>query len=236
MKAVVLLIALATTACWDFVEPEFPEAGAPALLQATAAVDEKGGLVFDALLIPGLAIGGVQRPVPHDTLDVYNLRLGPESIARNGRRSYAFGGKLTLNNVLLLPFELQAPVVEGVAGPPPHVRWFGIRKTDPDTIIWTRNTDLLLHVQPVPGVSLPPPATRQWFLEVRGSSRSFRISADSLPPAEMRILAAWVPESDGDTLHVNFSFFQNGQQESPGGDYIGNFAFTTLLHWFVLVR
>jgi len=137
---------------------------------------------------------------------------------------------------VLLPFEVHAPVVDGVIGPPPQVRWFGIRKTDPDTITWTRNTDLLLHVQPAPGASVPPPAIRQWFMEVRGSSRSFRISADSLPPAEIRIPGAWVPESDGDTLHVNFSFFQNGQQESPGKDYIGNFAFTNLLHWFVRVR
>jgi len=236
MKAVVLLLALLSSACWDFVEPEFPEAGAPALLQATAAVDEQGDLVFGALLIPGLAIGGVQRPVPDDTLDVYNLKLGPDSIARNGRRRYSFDGRLTLTNAILLPFELHAPVVEGVTGPPPHVRWFGVRKTDPDTITWSRNTDLLLHVQPVAGVPVPLPASRQWFMEVRGSSRSFRISADSLPPGEIRIPAAWVPESEGDTLHVSFSFFQNGQQESPGKDYIGNFSFTTLLHWFVLVR
>jgi hypothetical protein len=226
---------LCAAGCWDFVEPDFPEAGAPAVLQATAIVSENGAFSFDALLAPGLAIGGVQRRVLRDTLDVYNLKLGPVSVRRNGSREYAVTDTLNIADVLALPFELRGPVVEGITGPPPQVRWFGYRKADPDTITWTRGTDLLLHVRMTAGASLPAPPIRQWFLEIRGSSRSFRISADSLPPNDLRIPAAWVPESEGDTLTVFFSFHQAGRQESPAKDYIGNIAWTVLLQWFVRV-
>jgi hypothetical protein len=231
-----LALVLSLAGCWDFADPEFPEAGAPAVLQTTAVVNENGSLTFDALLAPGLSIGGVTRKVPRDTLDVYNLELGPTAIGVHGKRTYKFSDKVKLPNIVTLPFEVMGPVVEGITGPPPRVQWFGYQKTDPDTVTLPRNADLLLHVQAVPGVSTPAPGVRQWFLEVRGSSRSFRISADSLPPSVLRVLADQVPASDGDTLHVFFSFFQTGQQHSPSNDYIGNFALTHLLHWFVRIQ
>lgn len=228
-------LAFAAAGCWDFVEPDFPEAGAPAVLQVTAVIDESGKFSLDALLAPGLAIGGVQRRVERDTLDVYNLKLSPVSVRRNGSREYRFSGQVGIPNVLSVPFELSGPAVEGVTGPPPHVRWFPLRKADPDTISWVRDTDLLLRLQGPAGPSVPFPPIRQWFLEVRGASRSFRISSDSLPPNELRIPAEWVPESTGDTLNVFFSFYQAGQQQSPAKDYIGNIALTGLLRWFVRI-
>lgn len=227
------LVMLSSAACYDFVEPDFPEAGAPAVLQANAFADESGTISIDALLAPGTAIGGLQRKVPGDTLDAYGFRIAP-TVRRNGSREYKLTQALLPAVVATRPFTVTAPRVEALTGIPPSVQWFPIRRADPDTIVWKRGTDLILHVDTTVGISQPVPSIRQWFLTLIGTAVSFRISSDGLPPATIRIPPDFVPASSG-TMLVIMSFYQAGTLQSPVGDYIANVAFSFQIRWFVRV-
>lgn len=229
-----VLLAGWCAACYDFAEPDFPEAGAPAYLQVDAFVDNAGNASINALLTPGLAIGGVLRPVPNDTLKVFSLSLAPTNVRKNGTREYSFNGKLVAQDIY--EFRLNGPRVEEIQGPAPTADWFGIRKTDPDTVIWTRGTDLVLHVQTDLGTSLPKPDIRQWFLDLSGSDRQFRISSDGFPPATLRIPSEWLPQASSGTIVAALSFYQAGRQQSPASDYIGNLSYTLQLRWLVRVK
>jgi hypothetical protein len=231
----VFVIAALCAGCWDFVEPDFPEAGAPAVLQSSTFVDERGNISIDALLAPGFTVAGLQREVPNDTLHVYGLSLAPAEIKKNGSRAYTFSGNLDSPDPLRVPFVLDGPVIEEVTGPPPHVRWFGIRKLDPDTITWPRGTELRLRIDTTLAQATPLPQIRQWFLEIRGKDRSFRVSSDGLPPATLRLPAEWVPADTNGIVTATLSFYQSGTLLSPKRDYIGNISFTVLIRWIIKV-
>lgn len=226
-------LLLAVAGCYDFVEPDFPEAGAPAVLQATAFRDIAGNISITAQLVPGLAIGGIQREIPNDTLEIYGLRLTPKEIKKNGTRIYGFEGPALV--AATFPFVLAAPGVAGVIGPPPRAQWFPVRKTDGDTIVWKRGSELVLHVDTALGVSTPTPPIRQWFLELRGADRSFRVSSDGPPPLTLRIPPEWVPAVNTQTFPVFLSYFQSGQQQSPNRDYIGIISFNTQMRWTIRI-
>lgn len=180
-----------------------------------------------------MSIGGIQRKVPNDTLDIYGFKLTPVEIKTNGTRVYSFVGRAITNGSA--PFVLNGPRVDEVTGPPPHANWFPIRKTDPDTVVWVRGTDLILHVDTALGVSSPTPPIRQWFLTVAGTQRDFRISSDGAPPVILRIPAEWVPPVNTPTTNVFLSFFQSGQQQSPTRDYIGLITFNIQIRWIVRI-
>jgi len=227
-----ILLSLCGAGCYDFVEPDFPEAGGPALLQASAYADENGSLQINALLAPGLDANGVERTVPNDTLDIYGLKLAPKDVSNNGSRTYSFFGEKSGFSITA-PFDVNGPRIDDVVGPPPRVHWFAIKRTDPDTVVWTRGTDLVLHVDTAVGVSLPPPAIRQWFLTLSGASPSFRVSSDGLPPTTLRIPVEWVPTPANGFIVVTLSYFQGGQQQGPSRDYIGNITFNITLRWII---
>lgn len=230
----ILLFCLPCAGCWDFVEPEFPEAGAPAVLQVSAFVDEDANTTITGLLLPGRTRGGFLRAVPDDTLRIFGLAVAPDTVLRNGDRNYGFIGDLggqPLNDALVI----DGPVVLDIAGPPPHISWFGIRKLDPDTIAWTRGTELVLHVDTTLAPSLPPPQIQYWFLDLNGGGRAFRVSADGLPPAALHIPTGWVPAATDSTIIATMTFFQSGLQRSPANDYIGNIAVNVQVRWVIKV-
>ena len=70
-----LSLALLCAGCWEFVDPQFPEVGAPAVMQASAFVTEDGNVNVNGLLLPGVREGGFQREVPDDTLRILGLKL-----------------------------------------------------------------------------------------------------------------------------------------------------------------
>ncbi|MGQ0813853.1 MAG: hypothetical protein ACT4O1_05250 [Gemmatimonadota bacterium] len=231
--ALSFMLAVSCAGCWDFVEPDFPEAGAPAVLQANVFVDPAGVATITGLLAPGLTFAGFQREVVNDTLIVYGFGIAPSAIRPNGSREYRFSGPIA--NVFDRPLELVAPEVEDIIGPPPQVRWFSIQKVGPDTVVWQRGTDLVLRVDTVLATSVPQPQIRQWFLDLRGSDRSFRLSSDGLPPDEIRIPAGFVPAAQQGIIIATLTFFQSDLQRSPANDYIGNISFTVALRWIVKV-
>lgn len=235
-RLLIVVLALLCGACWDFVEPDFPEAGAPAVLQASVFIDEQGAGNINALLVPGLTFGGFVRDVPNDTLLFYDRALAPTAVRRNGTREYNDAGILVEGDPLAQPFVLVGPDVTDITGPPPRVRWPTIRKIGPDTVSWTRGTTLVLRVDTVLAPAEPPPQIQQWFLDLRGSDRSFRVSSDGLPPAELQIPGNFMPAAVGGNIFATLTFYQSGQQRSPGNDYVGNISFTVLLRWVIKVQ
>jgi hypothetical protein len=221
---------LVCAGCFDFAEPDFPEAGAPAVIQVNVLVDEAGHVGLEGSLAPGLQIGGSERTVRPDTLRVNGLAIAPTQVKNNGTRVYAFSGILPHPQELTLA----APQVEEVSAQPPSVDWFAITKTDPDTIVWRRGTDLLLHLRTGLGTSTPRPSATQWFLDLTGSQQ-FRISSDGLPPDTLRIPPAFVPAGNASSFVVNLSFYQTGKQQASPGDYIGLVSYTFQIRWIVRV-
>lgn len=234
-RVCLLASALLCGGCWDFVEPELPGAGAPAVLQVSAFVDEAGVVDVNAMLVPGFTIGGLQRAVEDDTVAIYGMKLGPRAVRKSGTREYSFQGRLDSPNPLTVPFTVTGPAIQEVSGPPPYVRWLGIRKTDPDTIVWLKGTELQLHVDTTLARNSPSPQIRQWFLELRGDNRSFRVSSDGYPPAILRVPTEWIPASTNGILTAQLSFYQSGTQRSPSNDYIGNISFTVSIRWVIKV-
>ena len=229
-----LTLCLLCAGCWDFADPQFPEAGAPAVLQVSAFVDEDGNANITALLLPGLTRGGFVRDVPDDTLRIFGLALAPDSIRRNGDRNYHFIGSIG-DDPLASALVIRGPVVNDIIGPPSQISWFALRRIDPDTIGWQRGTELVLRVDTTLAPSVPPPQIQYWFLDLRGGSRVFRISSDGLPPAEIHIPTGWVPATPDSTIVATMTFFQSGLQKSPSDDYIGNIAVNAQIRWIIKI-
>jgi hypothetical protein len=230
-----LSLALLCAGCWEFVDPEFPEVGAPAVMQVSAFVTEDGRANITGVLLPGVREGGFQRLVPDDTLRILGLKLAPENVERTGRRTYRFDGEIG-RRPLEGALTIDAPVVNGVTGPPPHISWFGIRKLDPDTIRWRRGTELVLHVDTTLAPSLPPPQIQYWFLEMRAGARVFGVSANGLPRTQLHIPGDWVPASSDSTVSATLTFFQSGVQKSPSNDYIGSIDVNVQVRWIIKVE
>lgn len=226
-------LALASAACWDFVEPDFPGAGAPAVVAVDVFADERGTATVSGLLAPGLTKGGLQRRVVNDTLWVFDTPLTPRNVRPNGSREYATSLQLPPDGQRVL--EVRNPSVEELSTPP-ATRWPTIRKIGPDTIQAAPNADLTLHIDTVLASAQPPPQIRQWFLELRGSDRPFRISSDGLPPASLRIPAEWLPTpSSNGTIVATLQFYQSGQQFSAPRDFLSNVTYTFTLRWIIQV-
>lgn len=232
--AAVAFVSLVLSACWDFVEPDFPGAGAPAVLTVDLFADESNRANVTGLLAPGLTKGGLQRRVVNDTLWIYGVPITPTNVRPNASREYITTLEAPdLENRVL---EVRAPVVEEVTSPPP-TRWSTIRKLDPDTITWTRGTDLVLRIDTTLASSQPPPQIRQWFLELRGGARPFRVSSDGLPPTLLRIPTEWMPTpASNGTIVASLQFYQSGQQLSGPRDFLSNVTFTFILRWIIRVN
>ena len=228
----VLLVALSASACFDFADPDFPEAGAPAVMQVTVFADDAGATSVEGVLAPGLREGGDIRTVSNDTLRVSDMSIVPTEVRKNGSRTYSASSQRTQP---LRRVTIQPPRIAEV-GTLPVVDWRAIQRSDADTVEWTRGTDLVLHVANDADASTPAPQIRQWFMDLTGSDRQFRISSDGFPPDTLRIPSDWVPATAGGILLVHLSYYQSGRQQSPAGDYIELSSYTFQLHWTVRVK
>ena len=232
----ILSLALFCASCYDFAAPDFPGAGANPVLQLNVLLNEQGSLSLSGLFAPGIGLDGFQRRVPRDTLDVFGLNIGPSAVESNGVRVYGFVGHLPATVAATQPLELRAPEIESFPALPPGIRWFGIRRVDPDTIYWRPGTALVLHVDTAVGVSVPTPRIREWFLELRSTSNSFRVSSDGWPPAELRIPAEWVPPTTtSDIIGITMSFHQSSRVEPATANYPAFIDYTYLVSWVLVV-
>lgn len=234
MRAVRLVAVVVLAGCIDFMEPDLPQAGAPAVIEATVAVIDNGGVEVSARLAPGLDASGFRRRVRHDALRVLGQIVGPDSVRRNGTRLYdamweAGPGAVTG------AVDIETPVVDGTTAPPPAVHWFGVRRVGPDMIRLEPGAPLLLAVDARLGEPRPVPAIRQWILTVAGEveGNRFFLGAGGLPPDTIVVPRPWIPA--GDSLDVRLTFAQSAEVRLPPGDYIGHITLNARVSWTVRV-
>lgn len=221
-------LGMLVVCCIDFVEPDLPELGAPAVIEATIQLSDRGSAGISARLAPGLDETGRRRQVADESIEVLGRTLGPDSVLRNGTRSYAVTW-VADPSVVAQPASFRAPVMRGVEAPPPGIEWTGIRRLDEDSLNLERGRDLELLIGRGPGVASPAPDIRQWFLSMKGDSSTFGISADGPPPDTILVPARWIPE--GDRIEIRLIFSQSAFLQPPPGDYLGLVTLDTRLYW-----
>jgi hypothetical protein len=222
-----LCSALLLAGCIDFVEPDLPERGAPAIVQVNVVVADSGWLSVNGMLVPGLHESGLRRGLLREALRVAGLDIEPSTIERNGTRRFDFS-TMVARDLAAGPIDVEGPRVEGVTAPP-AVRWLGIRRLDPDSMVLMRGADLSLHVTTTQG-STPPPDIRQWFLTLDGPESDFRVSADGPPPDTIVIPAHWIPA--GTRIQVRLAFIQ-AVRIGNNTNYVGLITLDTRVHWIL---
>lgn len=228
------LLALALTAgCLDFVAPDLPDRGMPAILDARLLVSDDGTVQLAAYLVPGLDAAGYPRSVRADGLQVMDTTVVPDSVLEGGERSYAAEWRVP-PAATSGPIELRAPALERVTASAPVVRWYGLQRAVPDSLALATGAELRLPVAAVPGVPSPPPQLRQWSLDLSADSNAFHLGANGVPPDTLVIPMQWIPGGDGDTIQATLVFLQSAVLRPEPGDYIGRIVLDTRLHWVVL--
>jgi hypothetical protein len=233
LRALTLLAAALAAGCLDFIEPEIPEMGAPAVLQATVRLTDRGEVTVEARLEPGLDGAGFRRRVDDPALTVLGRVLVPDTVLRNGARVWDTQWQAS-PDIVASEVRLASPAVASIGATPPSVAWLGLRAVGPDTIRLARGVDLLLPLVLTPGAPQPLPQIRQWFLRLAGRSGAFNVSADGPPPDTIFIPARWIPA--GDSLEVRLIFNQSSVLHDPPGDYIGLITLDTRLFWTLLLH
>jgi len=223
-----IAVSVLLAGCIDFVEPELPELGAPAVIQVTMRVTDRGEAEVEALLAPGLDRAGLQRTVLRDTLFVLGRAVVPDSIARNGSRRYRDAWQASAGAVAE-PVTFRAPHLADLGASPPEVTWTGARRLGPDTLAVVRGGDVVLEVGGGAGTALPEPELQQWFLRLEGEEGAFNISADGPPPDTIQIPARWIPA--GREVAARLIFAQSAVLEEGPGDYVGLITLDIRLHW-----
>lgn len=224
-----LLAALVLGGCVDFVEPELPERGAPAVLVLNVRLRDMTDVEVEARLVPGLDEGGNRRRLEDERMRVMNRDLSPDSTSGTGTRVYreawTAGAAATAG-----PIESRAPRIAGL-GTAPAFRWYALERDGPAEVRLGPGDDLPLALTLDPGEAEPEPDIRQWFLTLSDGDRVFRLSSDGLPPATILVPSHWVPA--GDSVAVSLVYQQSAKVEIPMGGYIALFGLDARLSWTV---
>lgn len=187
------MAAAGLASCLDFVEPELPERGAPAVARISVVLTDSGAVALNGTLAPGFDDDGLRRVVRDASVTAAGEVFLPTDTAADGSLVYVSGRAVALD-VMGREVQIRGQVVEPslVA---PLVTWPGLRTPDPDTVRRGPDGSLRLHVETVATMSQPEPApsTSQWFLTLTGADNTFRLSADGPPPEELEIPAQFVP-------------------------------------------
>jgi hypothetical protein len=230
MRSAIVVSIVALTACVDFVEPDLPALGAPAVIQATIRLTDRGEAELEALLAPGLNEAGLRRAVTRDTVLVLGRPVTSDSIAHNGSRRYRALWPAP-STAVAEPVTFRAPTLGNLTARPPEVVWAGARRLGPDTLRVVSGQDLFLQVGPGAGSALPKPDVQQWFLRLEGDEGAFNISADGPPPDTIQVPARWIPA--GDEVAVRLIYAQSAVIEDTPGDYVGLITLDIRLNWTV---
>ncbi|CAN5857260.1 hypothetical protein BH23GEM9_BH23GEM9_36510 [soil metagenome] len=217
--------------CLEFGDPMIPDRDAPALLIANMRVFDVGRFQVDGTLTPGRETTGFLRVVQDPRIRAGDVVVEPDEVSSAGVRIYDSDFVIDRNGTAG-PFVLVPPDIRGV-GPLPVLRWHGLRRAGPDTLSLAPGADIVLRLDTIPEASMPAQRMRQWFVEVRGSGTTFRISADGAPLAALRIPAEWIATSAGDRADVSLIYFQSTQLRDAGNTYIANVVLDVRLNWVV---
>ena len=220
---------LAIGGCLDFVEPELPERGAPAVLQLAVRLREMNEVEVEGRLVPGLDEAGIRRRLADERVRVMGRELSPDSTSVTGTRVYraawAAGSAETAG-----PIEARGPGMADL-GSAPEFRWFALQREGAAELALEAGADLPLTVALSRGEADPEPGIRQWFLTLASGDEVFRLSADGPPPATILVPAHWVP--GGDSVAVSLIYQQASRVEMPSGAYIALFSLDTRVSWTV---
>jgi hypothetical protein len=227
---------LVVSGCFDFVEPDLPEAGAPAVLQTSLSLNETGQLQAGALLAPALTLDGLRRAVLVDTLRVSSVAITPDSVRPNGTREYRLSTIVQDPIGFTRPLRIKSPTVADVRAASPIIEWFALQRADPDTVIFGAGQDLLLNLIVEPGESRPAPDQRTWSLELVTDSGTFRIGAQGRPPATLRVPAYWVPPSGNGRVTAYLSYLLTGTYRPAPGDYLHTLSVNLRIRWNIRLQ
>ena len=186
----VTALAAAAASCIDFVAPDLPALGAPAVFDASLRVRDGGSVQIEARLSPGLTEDGLRRRITRTSVRVLGRAVEPSAGGLDGRRIYFEEWRTTPDSVAGA-LTIEAPAIAGV-GAPPALRWPGIRKLDRDTVFLAPEADLVLHVH-TPADADPQPLNTSWLLQLEGFESSFVIGARGAAPQRSRSSAAGCP-------------------------------------------
>jgi hypothetical protein len=231
-RAAVAALALAApmiAGCFDFVEPDIPQAGAPASLQVSVSILDDGRATVTAQLTTGFDSLGVPRAIVDPTLRVMGRELQPGEAGPGEARSYA-GTWVVDRAEALGPIVIEPPLVEG-APAPPSPAWHGLRRAGPDTLRLRPGEDLALDLEVDHRGTAP---IRQWFLQMTGAGGGIRLSADGPPPDRLVVPAVWLPAPlpDG-SFRVTLTYAQSEGRMGPAGNYALSGSLSVRADWVV---
>jgi hypothetical protein len=230
-RALIGALAVAASACIDFVEPDLPFRGEPALYQGVLRVWDDGRVGADGSLRPGFDDDAVQREVRRETLRALNRTVPPAAVGEDGTHTYNDGWTTTRDSVAgALVFE--APLLAGDA-PPPGFRWSGVATPQDDTLMVARGADLTLVVE-TGSIEEPAPNTRQWLLSLSGSSGTLRIGADGVPPDTLLVPARFLPLPNAGFFAATLSYTRSLAVPQPS-EYTGILTLDARIDWVVRV-
>ena len=216
---------VAVAGCIDFVEPELPERGAPAVLQLAVRLLETGMTEVDGRLVPGLDEAGVPRRVTDERLRVLGRDLDPVSTEGAGVREYRAEWPDTASAASAI--EARGPGLAGLTAP--GIRWYAMRHDGPTSLTYEAGSDLALTVDVRPGTAEPEPDIRFWFLTLSDSTSVFRLGADGAPPDTILVPARWVPT--GDSVSAVLLYQQTARIETAAESYIGLITLDARIAW-----
>ncbi|MEO5510666.1 MAG: hypothetical protein ABIV28_04200 [Longimicrobiales bacterium] len=225
--AFVAVAAFAAGACVDLAEPRLPNLGAPAFLSLT--LRQIPGLPFEVTgsLTAGRDSSGIRRRLLSPLVVVTQPITFGEP---NAQGSYLISVKPPIPAAYTGPFEVQPPIIEGVAAPVTF-RWWGIRRLDPDTVRPDALGDVALHVESELGPAVPASRSQQWFLELRGDFGSIRVSGDGPPPTTLRIPSQFIPAAPDKRVEISLIYFQSATTIPAPGNYIAAVTLDTRVAW-----
>ncbi|MGH7554574.1 MAG: hypothetical protein ACREMQ_16340 [Longimicrobiales bacterium] len=230
----VATLALLAACDIDFVEPDLPERGAPAVFEATLRTNDGATVDLQARLAPGLDESGLRRGLLRASVRLLGTDVLADSVLRNGTRVYRAALPL---GPATRPITLEAPQVEDVTAMIPVVRWSEIMRQGSDTVEVARGSDLVLMVDTTRAAVQPAPAIRQWVLLLRGDGDEFlTIGSNGTPPDSIVVPARFIPASASGFLTARLVHQQLMTFRPAPGDYIALVTLDASIAWTVRVR
>jgi len=232
LRALSAALGLSAAACLDFVEPDLPERGAPAVAQINVVVTDSGKLSVQAEVAPGIDASGFRRTLVDEDVRAAGHSIAPHDTTDAGGRRYA--ATLSVGRELVASaIEIMAPSITHTSVIP-SVRWAGLERLDPDTIALEPDGSLRLHVAERADPTVGAPATRQWFLTLFGDDNNVRIGSNGVPPDTLVVPAHWIPNAE-ETVVVRL-IYQQSAQVNADTPYIGLITLDLRLHWTVTMQ
>jgi hypothetical protein len=219
--------------CLDFVEPDLPELGAPAVAQISVVVSDSGRLAVQAEIAPGLDASGLRRTLINDDVRAAGFSIVPLETTDAGATRYA-STVTVARDLVASTIEIVAPSISHTSVSP-TARWAGLQRLDPDTVELESDGSLRLHAIERPDATVgAPPDTRQWFLTLIGDDNNFRLGSNGAPPETLLVPAHWIPEA-AQSVVVRL-IYQQSAQLNADTPYIGLITLDLRVHWTVILR